>query len=48
MYAAMVLILFIAASADMTSAIAYLEHQNLTEPLFVFVILQRVIIIRRT
>ncbi len=36
---AMVLILFIAASADMSSAIGYLEHQNLTEPLFVFVIL---------
>jgi hypothetical protein len=36
---AMVLILFMAATADMRTAIAYLEQQNLTEPLFVFVIL---------
>lgn len=36
---AMVLVLFIAATADLNTAIAYLEGQNLTEPLFVFVIL---------
>ncbi|HCY63601.1 MAG TPA: hypothetical protein DHV59_12390 [Oxalobacteraceae bacterium] len=36
---AMVLILFMAATADLGSAIGYLESQNLVEPLFVFVIL---------
>ncbi len=36
---AMVLIVFMAATADLGSAIGYLEAQNLTEPLFVFVIL---------
>lgn len=36
---AMVLILFIATTADLDTAIGYLERQNLTEPLFVFVIL---------
>ena len=36
---AMVLILFMAATADLNTAISYLEQRNLTEPLFVFVIL---------
>ncbi|RJG02095.1 putative Na+/H+ antiporter [Noviherbaspirillum sedimenti] len=36
---AMVLILFMAATADLDTAVGYLEQQNLTEPLFVFVIL---------
>ncbi len=36
---ALVLVLFIAAIAGMASAVDYLEQQNFTEPLFVFVIL---------
>lgn len=36
---ALVLVLFIALAADAMAAVTYLEQQNFTEPLFVFVIL---------